>query len=154
MPPSLVRASRFTKRDVTPNCVQHHKYGRLLSDVVILGDNRVQMTSIESAAIDSMLAMKLRREEDLGDGVTELVETADDLYMLKLSSWITRHIGLFRVEPSEQYSNMSAHVVTNLMKKLDCPVVHLFPMDRTEDLKRINTLFRTHTPSEDEPQSK
>src|SRR6266849_3068192 len=104
--------------------VQHHKCGRLLSDTVILGDKQVDMTSLDSAAIDSMLAMKLRSEKDLGDGVTELVETIDEIYMLKVSCWITRHIGLFRTTPSEQYANMSAHVITDLMKKLDCPVMH------------------------------
>jgi hypothetical protein len=143
VPPSFVRLSRFTKRDVTADCVQHHEYGRLLSDTVILGEKRADMTSLESAAIDSMLAMKLRSQKNVGDGVTELVETTDEIYMLKLSSWITRHIGLFKTTPSEQYANMSAHVITDLMKKLDCPVMHLFPTDRTEDLKRIDALFRT-----------
>jgi len=147
VPHALVRQSRFTKRDVTPDCVQHHKYGRLLSDTVILGDKRVEMTSIESAVIDSMLAMKLDSEKNVGDDVTELIETTDELYMLKLSSWITRHIGLFRTEPSEQYTNMSAHVITDLMKKLDCQVMHLFPTDRTENLKQIDALFRTSAPT-------
>lgn len=143
IPHSLVRVSRFTTHDVTPDCVQHRKYGRLLSDVVVLGDNRVQMTGIESASIDSMLAMKIRREQNVSDGVTEIIETTDELYMLKLSSWITRHIGLFRTEPTEEYCNVSARVITDLMKKLDCQVMHLFPTDRTEDLKRIDSLFRT-----------
>lgn len=104
------------------------------------------MTTLESAALDSMLAMKLRSEKDKGDGVTELVETTDEVYILKLSSWITRHIGLFNSTPSEVYANISAHVITDLMRKLDCPVMHLFPTDRTEDLKRIDALFRTPVP--------
>jgi hypothetical protein len=126
--------------------VQHHEYGRLLSDTVILGEKRVDLTSLESAAIDSMLTMKLRSEKDVGEGVTELVETTDDIYMLKLSSWITRHLGLLNTAPSEQYANASAHVITDLMRKLDCPVMHMFPTDRTEDLKRIDALFRTTAP--------
>jgi hypothetical protein len=149
VPPGLVRLSRFTERDVTPDCVQHREYGRLLSDTVILGEKRVDMTSLESAAIDSMLAMKLRSEKNMGDGVTELVETTDETYILKLSSWITRHLAFFRTTPSEQYANMSAHVIMDLMKKLDCPVMHLFPTDRTEDLKRIDSLFRTSVSSKD-----
>jgi hypothetical protein len=147
VPNSLVRVSRFTKQGVTPNGVQDQKYGHLLSDTVILGDKRVQMSSIESGAIDSMLTMKLQREENVGSGVTEIVECTDDSYILKLSSWITRHIGLFQTEPSEQYSNISAHVITGLMKKLDCRLIHLFPTDRTEDLKRIDSLFWTSAPT-------
>jgi hypothetical protein len=146
IPNSLVRLSRFTTRDVVPNCVQHRKYGRLLSDALVLGDKRIEMSSVESAAIDSMLAMKLRSENDVGEDVTELIEATDELYLLKLSSWITRHLGLFRTEPSERYSNMSAHVITDLMKKLDCPVMHLFPTNRTEDLRRIDSLFRSYAP--------
>jgi len=151
---ALVRQSRFTKHGVTPDCVQHHKYGRLLADRVDLGEKRVDMTSLESAAIDSMLAMKLRSEKNVGDGVTELVETTDEIYMLKLSSWITRHLGLFKMAPSEQYANVSAHVINDLMKKLDCPVMHLFPTDGTEELKRIDALFRTSSISADIEASK
>ena len=148
VPHPLVRQSRFTKRDVTLECVRHEEYGRLLSDTVILGDRRVEMTSLESAVIDSMFTMRRVSEKPAGDDETELLETTDELYMLKLSSCITRHIGLFRTEPSEQYSNLSAHVVADLMKKLDCPEIHLFPEERTEDLKRIDSLFRTSAPTE------
>lgn len=72
--------------------VQHDKDGRLLSDTISLGENRVDMIPVESAAIDSMFAMRPQSEEEIGDDVTELVGTTDDVYMPKWSSWITRHL--------------------------------------------------------------
>jgi hypothetical protein len=147
VPPSLVRVSRYTKHEVTPSCVQHEKYGRLLSDVAVLGQKRVQMTTVESAAIDSMLVMKPRSQQNVGDGVIEITTTIDEIHILKLSSWITRHIGLLQEDPNEEYSNISAHVIADLMEKLGCQVVHLFPTNGTDELKRLDFLFRTCAPN-------
>jgi len=143
VPPALVRVSRFSPQDVTDNSVRHEKYGRLVSDVASLGDRKVELTSLESAAIDSMMTMKRVRETKLGNGETELIETPDSVYMLKLSSWITRHLAIFKTQPSEQVANMSAHVITDFMQKLDCPLLHLFPSGRSKQLELLDELFRT-----------
>lgn len=143
VPPALVRISRFSVQNVTDSPVRHETYGRLVSAVASLGDRRVEMSILESAAIDSMLTMTRVKETNLGNGETELIETPDSVYMLKLSSWITRHLAIFKTQPTEQYANMSAHVIMEFMKKLDCPLLHLFPSGRSKQLERLEELFRT-----------
>lgn len=143
VPPALVRVSRFSKNEVLDDSVRHEQYGRLLSDIAILGEQQVEMTSLESAAIDSMILMKRQESTELGNGETEVVESPDDIYLIKLSSWVTRHIAMFGVTPSERLANMSGYTITELMKKLDCPVVHLFPTGRTKELARMDEQFRT-----------
>ncbi len=143
VPPSLVRVSRFRSQSVTDSQVRRMQYGCLVSDVATLVDRRVQMNSLESAAIDSMLTMTRVNETIHGNGETELTEMPDSVYVLKLSSWITRHMAIFKTQPSEQYANVSAHVITEFMKKLDCQLLHLFPSGRSKQLERLNELFRT-----------
>lgn len=143
VPPALVRVSRFSTQNVTDSSVRHEKYGRLVTDMASLGDHMVEMTSLESAVIDSMLTMTQVNEANLGNGETELTETPDNVYLLKLSSWITRHLAIFKTQPSEQYANMSAYVITEFMKKLDCPVLHMFPSGRSKQLEQLYELFRT-----------
>jgi hypothetical protein len=142
VPPSVVRVSRFSTEDVTESSVRHHKHGRLVSDIVSLGERRVEMDSFESAAIDSMLVMTTVKEVSCGNGVTERTETLNDFYVPKLSSWITRHIAIFSTKPSEQYAHASACTITELMKKLDCQVVHLFPSGRSKQLEQLDEVFR------------
>ena len=120
VPQSLTRVSCFDETIVSDTSVRHEEYGGLVSDIVMLGDKRIDMTNLESAAIDSMMTMK-SRDAERADGKTKLVETPDENYMLKLSSWITRHLTNFNATPSEEYANVSAHVITELMEKLDCP---------------------------------
>jgi len=144
VPQSLTRVSRFDKNGVSESSVRHEKYGRLVSDVAVLGDNRIEMTSMESAAIDSMMTMN-RDEKRLANGQTELLGNLDENYMLKLSSWITRHLSLFNTKPNEQYANVSAHVISNLMNNLGCPPRHMFPSGRSNELKRLETLFMSGT---------
>jgi len=142
VPHSLTRVSCFDNGAVSESSVRHENYGRLVSDVAVLGDKRVEMTSLESAAIDSMMTMKNRGVER-ADEKTQLVETPDEDYMLRLSSWITRHLAIFNTTPSEEYANVSAHVITDLMQKLDCPLLHMFPSDGSDHLKQLQTLFMT-----------
>ena len=101
------------------------------------------MSSVESAVIDSMLKMKKQGATCPSKDETELVETTKDDYVPKLSSWVMRHLGTFGVTPSEQNASVSANVIVGLMDKLGCSVVHLFPTDRTTDIRRIDALFRT-----------
>lgn len=143
VPQSLVRASRFTKKNVKDDVVRHKDYGRLLSDVVYIGDKSVDMSSLESAAIDSMMTMKRRKTTAPDSGETEIVETPDDNYLLKLSSWITRHLAIFNAAPSETLANTSAHAITELTRKLGCFEMHMFPSNRTEELKLLDAMFRT-----------
>ena len=143
VPPSLTRVSRFSTQNVTEDSVQHSKYGRLVSDVVLLRDRRVEITNLESAAIDSMMSMTEIRETKLGNGETELIETPDTVHVLKLSSWIMRHLAIFNAPPSEQLANTSVHVITEFMKKLDCPPLHLFPSGQSKQLVWLDELFLT-----------
>ncbi len=106
-----------------------------------VGNNRVELTNLESAAIDSMITMRCRSTRETGDGETELIATPDGVYVLKLSSWITRHIAAFNTAPSVELANTSAHVITGLMKKLGCPHFFIFPTGQTENLKRLDAAF-------------
>jgi hypothetical protein len=141
VPESLKRALRFSQQDTACAAVFHEQHGRLVSDTATLGERQVVMTGIESAALDSMLAMKETGLSVLGESEVELTETLASVYVLKLSSWITRHLSLLNTEPSEELSNVSAQVIVDLMKKLGCPTLHLFPRERTEQMKRLVSLF-------------
>ena len=145
VPQSLLRVSRFDQKDVSDSVARHLTHGRLVSDVAVLGDKRVDMTNVESAAIDSMITMKSRTVKDCGSGETEVVENPDGNFMPKLSSWISRHLATFKMDPTEEYANVSAHVITELMKKLGCPLCQFFPSGRSDDVKRLETLFITTT---------
>jgi hypothetical protein len=101
------------------------------------------MTAVESAAIDAMLTMKIRDVRSLDNGVTELTETPAAVYIPKLSSWITHHQAIFGTTPTEEYFNVSAHVIADLMKKLDCPVLQIFPTGGSAELKQLERLFMT-----------
>jgi hypothetical protein len=143
VPSSLVRVSRFNTWDVSDTRPRHEKYGGCVSDVAVLGDRRVEMTTLESAAVDSMMTMKREREMNLGNGETVLIERPDSLYMLKLSSWITRHLALLKAQPTEELAHTSAAAIMEFVKKLDCPLLHLFPSGGSQQLQRLDQLFRT-----------
>ena len=140
---SLTRVSRFDENDVSESSVRHQEYGRLVSDVAVQGGNRIEMTTLESAAIDSMLRMKKRSVKRSDNGDTEIVESPDGNYLLKLSSWITHHQTIFNTTPTEEHFNVSAHVITDLMTKLDCPLLHMFPLGRSGGLKQLERSFMT-----------
>lgn len=150
VPPALVRVSRWSLLNVTDRSIRHEKYGRLVTDTASLGDCKVEMTGMESAAIDSMLNMSRIKETALGNGEFELTESPDSVYILKLSSWITRHLAVIKTPPSERDANVSAHVITEFMKKLECPLLHLFPKERSTQITRLDEVFRT---SRQEPAS-
>jgi hypothetical protein len=141
VPQSLTRISCFDKNAVSDTSMRHEEYGHSVSDVAMLGEKRVNMNSIESAAIDSMMTMKDRSTKHANNRTTELVATPDDNYILKLSSWITRHLAIFNMTPTEEYCNVSAHVVSGLMEKLDCPLLHVFPSGRSPQLTQLGKLF-------------
>ncbi len=147
VPQSLTRISRFDKKGVSESSVRHEKYGRLVSDVAVLGNNRIEMNRRESAAIDSMVPMNID-EKRLANGQTELLKNLNENYMLKLSSWITRHLSLLNTKPTEQYANVSAHVISDLMNNLGCTLCHMFPYGRSNELKRLERLFMSSTDSE------
>jgi hypothetical protein len=143
IPPSVMRVSRFSNENVTDSSVRHGTYGRLVADAVSLADRSVDLNSFESAAIDSMLIMTIDKELNCGNGVTELIETLNEFHVHKLSSWVTRHIAICNSQPSEQYAHISACSITELMAKLNCQLVHLFPSGRSKQLQQLDEIFRT-----------
>lgn len=144
VPQGLVRTSCF---DAEVSCgVVHEHLGAMISDVITLGSNQVRLTGSESAAIDSMLTMKTLSTETIG-AKTTLVQTIEDNYMLKLSSWITRHLSMFEgITPTAENSNVSANVISHLMTRLECTVIHLFPNGKTSQLSELDSLFRIVKP--------
>ncbi len=143
VPPSLVRVSRYSRQGEADDSSGHRKYGRRVFDAVSLGDRRVEMNEMESAAVDSILTMTQldRRRHD--DGQTDLTEKPDNCYVLKLSSWINRHLAIFGVQPSEVYATGSVHVITGLMEKLACPVLRSFPGVRSAQVQALARMFLT-----------
>ena len=90
-----------------------------------------------------MMMMKTRGVERCNNGDTKLTETPDSTYMLKLSSWITRHLAMFDTTPTEQNAHTSAHVIAGLMEKLSCPPCQIFPHGRSDELKQLEQIFMT-----------
>ena len=143
MPQSIVRISRFDNNGVSESSVRHKEYGRLVSDVMAIGKNRIELTTLESAAIDSMITMTTKGVKRSDSGETEVVEAPDDNHAPKLSSWITHHQAIFGTAPTEQYFNVSAHVITDLMEKLGCAPLQLFPTGMSGDVRHLEGLFMT-----------
>jgi len=141
IPQTLVRISTFTQKPSEEHAVIHEQFGTLVSDHAILGDNRVDMNSSESAAIDAMMTMVTHERRSTDDGKTILTEHLDSTYGLKLSSWITRHLAKFNVTPTSEYANVSAHVISELMGKLECPQMQLFPSNATKEIISISNMF-------------
>lgn len=151
VPPALARVSRYSAQGTADDVSEHAEFGQRVSDVVSLGEKTVEMDELESAAVDSILTMTRVHRASPGDGQTELVERPDGPYLLKLSSWINRHLAIFDVEPSEQHANLSAHVIARLMEKLACPPLHSFPMERSVQMRELADVFLSAggTPSPD-----
>jgi hypothetical protein len=145
MSQSLTRVSTYIKDGESESGVQHEDYGRLVSDLAILGENRIEMSSVESAAIDSV-AMSRRSSIATESGRTELIEAPDGNHMLKLSSWITRHLSKFGETPTVQNAAVSAHIISGLMEKLRVELIHvMFPAEKSAELERLRTLFMGKT---------
>jgi len=143
VPESLIRVSLFNKNTTSSTSIRHEKYGSLVSDMAILKKIQIELIGVESAAIDSMMTMKTKCVERCSNDETKLIETLDNNYMLKLSSWITRHLAILKTQPTEQNANISANVITGLMEKLGCPPCHMFPLGRSDELKNLEKLFMT-----------
>lgn len=139
--PTLTREVQFDLSVISEDSIRHKKYGTLLSDAVTLDGKRVELTPVETAAIDAMLSMSTVERRRDGDKTT-LLERLDDVYLLKLSASITRHLAMIGLQPTDESSNMSVHVITEVMDKLDCSIIHMFPTDGSPQLKILDRMFR------------
>lgn len=144
VPPALTRVSRYhSQGEVPEDSSGHKKHGRRVFDMASLGTTRVEMNELESAAVDSMLTMTQVSSTRREAGETELVERPDNLHLLKLSSWINRHLAIFGMQPTEERAHVSAHVITDFMEKLGCPPARLFPANRSPQMQALAELFLT-----------
>ncbi|TWU51685.1 hypothetical protein [Rubripirellula reticaptiva] len=144
LPQSLQRTSLFDKSaTITDSSVRHTDHGAMVCDSAKLGDRTVELEGFESAAIDCALSMIERDIRTSPGGQVQSKSSPSDNYMIKLSTWITRHLAIFDTTPSETLSNGSAHAITELMEKLGCPKLQMFPTDRSFQIQQLATLFMT-----------
>lgn len=113
--------------NTSQECPIHEKYGSVLSDFVSSnGTEFFKITAIESAIIDALINMDIESEKK-EEGKTVVIEKSKDNYVIKLSNWILRHLGVFGVEPSFEYSDLSRRSIIELMKKLNITISYSIP---------------------------
>jgi hypothetical protein len=84
-----------------------------------------------------MIEMKTISEEPPSDGGFEIKQQCVNNFMLKLSSWITRHLALFGTDPTEGRVWVSASTIGDLMEKTGCKKLFLYPSNREGQLKSL-----------------
>jgi Holliday junction resolvase len=105
----------------------HEKYGCVLSDSISSdGTNYVDISQIDSAIVDALINMKVESEKK-DQGETIVIEKSNNNYVVKLSNWVIRHLGVFRVEPSFKNADISRRLIIELMKKINIPISHGIP---------------------------
>lgn len=141
VPQSLARVTVFDHQ-APPGGIRHETLGTIVSDVVSVGKKEFALTTVETAAVDCILSMR-DVSKTVDGSKTTIKQHLDDTYLTKLSNWITRHLAIFGITPTEEHSNVSAHTISNLMKKLECTHCHMFPTDRTPQISQVDQVFRT-----------
>jgi hypothetical protein len=114
----------YSKEEVTV----HKKYGAVLSDSISSdGINYVEISHIDSAIIDALITMEVESEKK-DNGNTIVIEKSKGNYVIKLSNWVIRHLGVFGVEPGFEYADISRRLILELMKKINIPISHGIPV--------------------------
>lgn len=97
---------------------QHEKYGVIISDKASINNiDYFEINSIESAIIDSSIKMNIIDIKKDGDKTT-ITEMSDEKYFLKLSTLILRHLGIFRKELNDRYTDISRRLIVEFFDKL------------------------------------
>lgn len=141
IPQSIARVTVFDHQ-APPDGIRHETLGTLVSDDIRVGDREFALTTVETAAVDSILSMR-DVSKTVDGSKTTISQRLDENYLTKLSNWITRHLAIFGITPTEEHSNVSAHTITNLMEKLECTRCHMFPTGRTPQISQLDQVFRT-----------
>jgi hypothetical protein len=56
---------------------------------------------------------------------------------------ITRHLAHFKAQPTEELAHSSAAAIMEFVKKPDCSLLQLFSSSGSQQLRRLDQLFRT-----------
>jgi len=65
--------------------------------------------------------------ENNSNNETIVIEKSKDNYIVKLSNLVIRHLGVFGVEPSFEYADISRRLIIELMKKINITTSYAIP---------------------------
>jgi hypothetical protein len=124
----ITRTQVFDKRAIDDTAVLHEKYGTLIADTVRLDENDFSLSSIETAALDSIYSIREKDAVVTQDGDrTTLQLMFNETHAVRLSNWITRHLAIYRILPDEERAHLSANVIDVLTKRLGIQHCNIFP---------------------------
>lgn len=142
----LRRVRVFTTSSVDNPLVIHRQYGNCISDTITIGEQQFALAGLESATLDSICSMKSINVTKEGNSTT-VTEAIEEILAIRLSTWITRHMALFGMQPEEHSANAFAHVITELATRLGVRQINIFPWGATPEIKEIETRY-FHSKSE------
>jgi hypothetical protein len=110
----------------------HQSYGSVLNDYASSdGSTYFDITPIESAILDAIVDLTVISEKKDNDKII-VTEKSENNYIVKLSHWMLRHLGVFGVEPTFEYFDMSRRYIIATMKKLN--VTMSYPIPATDNV--------------------
>ncbi|HAW30593.1 MAG TPA: hypothetical protein DCY03_21115 [Planctomycetaceae bacterium] len=134
------RVQVFSTEPFASPPVIHETFGALVSDQVTIDNKTYSLNGVETVVLDSMFSFsETNKSSDLSN--TTIRSETRDIFCFKLSDWITRYLILYKVKPDEKFANSSAHIIMNLMKKLDIPSVMMYPIGRSPELIELDSLY-------------
>ena len=119
---------------------QHREYGVIVSDRVSINNcNYIEISNIESAIIDSFIKMRIVDSKVEGDKTT-IIEKSEDIYFMKLSTLISRHIAILDINFNEKNTDLSRRIIIEFSKKLEIPLSYSIPIDKTSTSDKLYRL--------------
>ncbi|WP_100210880.1 hypothetical protein [Tenacibaculum maritimum] len=114
------------------NLLPHHNtYGKLIESNLIIDSERVELSSLEMAAIDSEINTKIIEEQN-DRNLTTVVEVNVDTHIIKLSSLIIKLLAKFDRDTGDESTETIRRMIIELMKKMKAINSYQIPKDYTD----------------------
>ena len=109
----------------------HQKFGSVLNDYASAdGSTYFDIRPFESAIFDAIVKFTVISEEK-DNNKTVVIEKSANNYIVKLSHWMLRYLGVFDVEPTFEYFDISRRYIIETMKRLN--VTMSYPIPATDN---------------------
>jgi hypothetical protein len=140
-------------KSLESDCAVHHvDYGILVEDTVTYRGETFTLNPVETAALDSAASWKDVQLSRSGER-TEVQRLREGPEAIRLSTWITRNLAMYRRLPSEQDAHFSASVVCDLRERLKLAQHDIFPWDESGELGALQEAFLTTKKGDAHPRS-
>lgn len=116
---------------------KHEKYGTIIEEYLSLDKlNWIISDPVESAIIDGSLQMKII-ETNKKDNITIYIEENNSINLIKSTTLILRHLGVFGLGITAEYTNISIHVLSEFLRKLDIKQSYSLPNSKTPTIQGL-----------------